>query len=96
MIDSSISNIFKVEVGLKNLPKKVKRITAGCILIYSGKDGLEVALIRNKWSKKWGFPKGGVEKNESLKVSAERETMEETGCKIKPSSIKKVLTVKEF
>lgn len=79
MIDSSISNIFKVEIGLKNVPKKVKRITAGCILIYNGKDGLEVALIRNKWSKKWGFPKGGVEKNESLKLAAERETMEETG-----------------
>ncbi len=70
---------FKLACGLQNIPKKVKRITAGCILIYNGIDGLEIALVRNKWSKKWGFPKGGVDKSESLKVAAQRETYEETG-----------------
>ena len=83
MIDSSKNNFFKVEIGLQNLPKKIKRITAGCILIFSGENGLEIALIRNKWSKKWGFPKGGIEKDESLKVAAERETFEETGLNIR-------------
>ena len=79
-------NEFKLEHGLKNIPKKVKRITSGCILIYNGIDGLEIALVRNKWSKKWGFPKGGVEKNESLKFAAQRETLEETGLFIKISN----------
>ena len=78
-----MKNVFKVEEGLCNLPNKVKRITAGCILINCDNDGLNVALVRNKWSRKWGFPKGGVEKNESLKVAAERETLEETGIYVK-------------
>ena len=76
-------SVFNLESGLKNLPNKTKRITAGIILIYINDNGLEVGLVRNKWSKKWGFPKGGVERNESLKIAAERETLEETGLFIK-------------
>ena len=64
------------------VPKKIKRITAGCIIINPTLDGLYVAMIRNKWSRKWGFPKGGVESNESLKMAAEREFIEETGLDI--------------
>jgi 8-oxo-dGTP pyrophosphatase MutT (NUDIX family) len=92
MYDSSLNvhhvnkSNFSLENGLQNLPKKTKRITSGTILLYHAIDGLEVALIRNKWSKKWGFPKGGVEKNESLKSAAQRETFEETGLFIKISN----------
>ena len=34
MNSSTIKSTFKVEDGLCNLPTKVKRITAGCILIH--------------------------------------------------------------
>lgn len=76
-------NKLDIGKGFHNLPLKTKRITAGIILVYPSNNGLEFALVRNKWSKKWGFPKGGVEKEESLKIAAERETYEETGLIIK-------------
>ena len=39
-------------------------------------------------SQKWSLPGGGVEKSESLKAAAVRETYEEAGIKISPPQLK--------
>ena len=39
-------------------------------------------LIRNKRSNNWGFPKGHMEKGESMEDTARREVLEETGVHI--------------
>lgn len=49
---------------------------AGCFLIK--KETKEIALIYRKKHNDYSFPKGHVEKNESLKETAIRETAEET------------------
>lgn len=62
--------------------KIVNHNTAGCYLVRQNKNGTEVLLIYNKWSKDnegWVLPKGHVEVGESLEQAAIRETIEETG-----------------
>ena len=71
--------------------KKVKK--AGCILIKNNK----IALVYREKQKDYSFPKGHMEKNETLKECAIRETNEETKrkCKIlieEPIYIEKYIT----
>jgi 8-oxo-dGTP pyrophosphatase MutT (NUDIX family) len=59
------------------------------ILVYSKtKKGIEYLILKRKlhWIG-WEFPKGGIEKNENVIASAERELKEETG--LHPRKIKK-------
>jgi len=53
--------------------------SAGIILFYKGRRGLEYLLIYSKVTKYWGFPKGKIERNESKIEAALREIKEETG-----------------
>lgn len=63
--------------------KKQKRVVCGGILICQIKDKHYILCVRQRRSKKWGPPKGGVEGWESDKECAEREIFEETGVNIK-------------
>ena len=40
-------------------------------------------IVYSKKSRKWGFPKGGMEQNETVQETAIREFYEETGYKFK-------------
>eukprot|EP00188_Purpureofilum_apyrenoidigerum_P001267 Plantae.Rhodophyta-Purpureofilum_apyrenoidigerum.ctg16805.p2 GENE.Plantae.Rhodophyta-Purpureofilum_apyrenoidigerum.ctg16805~~Plantae.Rhodophyta-Purpureofilum_apyrenoidigerum.ctg16805.p2 ORF type:complete len:192 (+),score=60.20 Plantae.Rhodophyta-Purpureofilum_apyrenoidigerum.ctg16805:134-709(+) len=57
------------------------RKVAGCVPVrMSGKGEFEVLLVKSRWVEGvWLFPKGGVEKSESAKECAVRETREEAG-----------------
>ncbi len=57
--------------------------SAGVIVFYQGKNGLEFLLIYAKMTNYWGFPKGKIEKGESKYDAAIRETKEETGLDVK-------------
>lgn len=46
---------------------------------YSKKGGIKVLLIRREKQRDWTFPKGKVDKGESVPAAAVRETLEETG-----------------
>lgn len=60
---------------LFDLQKKFKFIkAAGGIVV--NKENEYLVIKRNK---KWDFPKGKLEKNESMRIAAKREVMEETG-----------------
>ena len=60
--------------------KEPKIISSGVILFYRNKtENPEVLLIKNKKSGLWGFPKGHLEKGESLIEAAMREVKEEVG-----------------
>ena len=61
---------------------------AGCFIVRDNKI-LMVQEAKEKAYKKWSIPVGHVEKNENITDAALRETLEETGCKVK---LKNVLT----
>jgi len=62
---------------LKTLKSKIPVVKAGGGLVYN-KDGDVLFIFRNG---KWDLPKGGTEKNETMKETAMREVEEETGVK---------------
>lgn len=53
-------------------------VSAGGIVYRRTPKGVRIALILDPY-RKWAFPKGHVEKGESVRAAAVRETMEETG-----------------
>jgi len=62
---------------LLQLQKRFKFIkAAGGIVV--NKENKYLVIKRNK---KWDFPKGKLEKNETMRIAAKREVMEETGAK---------------
>jgi 8-oxo-dGTP pyrophosphatase MutT (NUDIX family) len=52
---------------------------AGAILWRPGPDGVEVAVIHRPRKDDWSFPKGKLERGESVRDAAIREVREETG-----------------
>ncbi len=60
---------------------KVRKVAIG-VVFKKFPDGIRFLLLRRKrgW-RGWEFPKGGVEKNETWRDAATRETGEETGLK---------------
>lgn len=62
----------------KSLPRK--RMGSGVIV--RNKKG-EILVLKTNYKDHWEIPGGVVEKNESPKQTAERETLEEVGIKIK-------------
>lgn len=65
----------------KSLPRK--RMASGVII--RNKNG-DILILKTNYKDHWEIPGGIVEKNESPKQTAERETMEEIGIKITASS----------
>ena len=57
--------------------REKRELSAGGIVYRRGKDVVEVALIRA--GKRWGLPKGHVERGETVQETALREVAEETG-----------------
>jgi len=56
-----------------------KWISSGCVVFDSVKDMSKVYVIKQKNWGTWAFPKGRVDKGESIKKAAVREVAEETG-----------------
>lgn len=65
-------------------PKPKKWTSAGCVVIPSMDDHGHVYVIKpsNNYGP-WGFPKGQVDKGETVKQAAIREVYEETGLRVK-------------
>lgn len=62
----------------------IVRNSARCITIKDGK----VAMVHSVRYNYYKFPGGGIEENESKKDAVIRETLEETGLRVIPESIK--------
>lgn len=56
---------------------------AGAIVLRDGINGREILLLYRNKQKDWGFPKGHVEKGETVQEATIREIKEETGLDIK-------------
>jgi 8-oxo-dGTP pyrophosphatase MutT (NUDIX family) len=52
------------------------------LIVLCGKGNPKVALVKGKFSQRWGFPKGNVEHGETYKNAAIREFKEETGYEV--------------
>ncbi|WP_162146832.1 bis(5'-nucleosyl)-tetraphosphatase [Acholeplasma granularum] len=57
----------------------VKEVSAGAVVYTKVEDKFLYLLIQNKNGKHFSFPKGHIEKNESIMDTAKREVYEETG-----------------
>ena len=62
--------------------RTVREVSAGGVIYRRRDDQVEVALIHT--GKRWGLPKGHVEKGERVEETAVREVREETGLLGKP------------
>src|SRR5690242_15974874 len=75
---------FLPRAGLSSGPrgpgmKPVRDVSAGGV-VYRQRDGLlQVALVGKITPSRWGLPKGGQQRGESLEQAALREVSEETG-----------------
>ena len=57
----------------------VKEVSAGAIVSINSNGGRLFLLVQNKNGNHFSFPKGHVEKQESIMDTAKREVLEETG-----------------
>lgn len=61
--------------------------SAGCLVTREGPHGLEVLLVHARGASfrrpLFGIPKGLVEADEALEATAQRETLEETGLRVR-------------
>jgi 8-oxo-dGTP pyrophosphatase MutT (NUDIX family) len=63
--------------------KTVRDISAGGV-VYRQRDGsFEIALVGKISPRRWGLPKGGPQRGESLEQTAVREVTEETGLQVR-------------
>ena len=75
-----------------------KKNTLRCGTIIFNEDCTHIVVILNRFSyemgeNKWGLPKGGLDKDEKYVDCAIRETLEETGLKIKIKSDSAILNI---
>jgi 8-oxo-dGTP pyrophosphatase MutT (NUDIX family) len=63
--------------------RTVRDVSAGGVIVRAGVTGPEVALVGRGSPLRWGLPKGGVERGETLDAAAVREAQEETGLKVR-------------
>ena len=81
-INGVLGSVYKkmIEGGEKQslASQGIKEISSGGMIYYKKNDGYYFCLILDAYNK-WTFPKGHVEKGESLEETALRELEEETG-----------------
>jgi 8-oxo-dGTP diphosphatase len=58
-------------------------LAGGCVAWRPGADGPEVAVVHRPRYDDWSLPKGKLERNETLRACAVRETAEETGLAVR-------------
>ena len=58
--------------------------TSAGIVVYNEEEGERKYLILHYSEKHWDLPKGHIEPGETLKQTAKRETLEETGLTVEP------------
>ncbi len=77
-----IGKITDIDIGekIKEISQPKKRIAVRTILF--NKEG-KIALLHKSKKNEYKLVGGGVDKGEDLQEALERETMEETGCKVK-------------
>ncbi len=59
--------------------RKAEQHSAGGLLVKKRGSRVQVCLVAKKGHRVWAFPKGRVDKGETLEQTAEREILEETG-----------------
>jgi 8-oxo-dGTP pyrophosphatase MutT (NUDIX family) len=59
--------------------RTVRDVSAGGVVVRQGRQGREVALVGRGRPVRWGLPKGGLERGETIDRAAVREAQEETG-----------------
>ena len=70
------------EMKLSEVMKEIAEQSAGVIVYRINSEGIPEFLLLNGDAIGWGFPKGHIDKGESHKQTAKRETYEETGLKV--------------
>ncbi len=56
--------------------------SCGAVIYRKINNDIRYLLIKNRRSSNWSFPKGHIEKNETLEETAKREVLEETGLRL--------------
>lgn len=64
---------------MPRMRKPVHEVSAGGIVFFPEKDCTKYLLLKHIRNGHWAFPKGHVEKGESIQDAARRELYEETG-----------------
>lgn len=68
------------------------KVIAGCIIKKDNKI-LMIKENKNQFHGKWNYPAGKVEEFEKITEAAKRETLEETGCKVKLTGVLPIASV---
>ncbi len=63
--------------------RTVHDVSAGGVIVRQGPAGWEVALVGRAAPLRWGLPKGGLERGETIDRAAVREAQEETGLRVR-------------
>ncbi len=63
--------------------RTVRDVSAGGVIVRHPPTGCEVALVGRGRPIRWGLPKGGLERGETIDQTAVREAQEETGLRVR-------------
>jgi 8-oxo-dGTP pyrophosphatase MutT (NUDIX family) len=63
--------------------RTVQDVSAGGVVVRRGPEGCELALVGRGTPLRWGLPKGGIERGETIDAAALREAREETGLRVR-------------
>jgi 8-oxo-dGTP pyrophosphatase MutT (NUDIX family) len=77
-----------MDMKTTDFPRGIEVVTG---VLIRRKDGKLLLTKSPNWANKWGLCGGHVEPGETIFAAAEREALEETGLKVKASSILRVL-----
>jgi 8-oxo-dGTP pyrophosphatase MutT (NUDIX family) len=86
----SHDNILPDEDQFNVIRNRKRKIRSGTIILDFDKKRL---LLIQSYGSFWGLPKGHLEENETIEQCAIRETLEETGIRLKPTDLRRTYTV---